>query len=142
MDDGTPINLRIEIDEATGNATFDFEGTGPQVLGNHNAPPSVTYSAVIYSLRCLVGSDIPLNQGCLAPISFKIPKNSLLHPSSEAAVVGGNVLTSQRLCDVVLKAFDACAASQVRECEVARERGIPNIAAANPAASFARRRAA
>lgn len=112
MDDGTPINLTIEIDMETGSATFDFTGTGPQVLGNHNAPPSVTYSAVIYSLRSLVGQDIPLNQGCLAPITFKIPKYCLLNPSDDAGVVGGNVLTSQRVVDVVLKAFKACAASQ------------------------------
>ncbi|GMH95010.1 hypothetical protein TrST_g1542 [Triparma strigata] len=112
MDDGSPIKLRVDIDGDSGDAVFDFTGTGPQVLGNHNAPPSVTYSAVIYSLRCLVGSDIPLNQGCLAPITFNVPKGTLLNPSADAAVVGGNVLTSQRLCDVVLKAFQACAASQ------------------------------
>lgn len=112
MDDGTPIKLTIDIDEGTGSAMFDFTGTGPQVFGNHNAPPSVTYSAVIYSLRSLVGQDIPLNQGCLAPISFHIPKYCLLNPSDDAGVVGGNVLTSQRVVDVVLRAFKACAASQ------------------------------
>ena len=73
---------------------------------------TVTYSAVIYSLRCLVAEDIPLNQGCLAPIEFVIPENCLLNPSSGAGVVGGNVLTSQRVVDVVLRAFQACAASQ------------------------------
>ena len=112
MDDGSPIALSIEIDPKTGSATFDFTGTGPQVFANHNAPPSVTYSAVIYSLRSLVAQPIPLNHGCLAPIRFIIPKNSLLNPSPDAAVVGGNVVTSQRLVDVVLKAFSACAASQ------------------------------
>lgn len=60
----------------------------------------------------MVGTDIPLNQGCLAPIRFSIPPQSLLCPSDNAAVVGGNVLTSQRLVDVVLRAFEACAASQ------------------------------
>ena len=112
MDDGTAIELTIDIDKDTGSATFDFTGTGPQVLGNHNAPPAVTYSAVIYSLRSLVGVDIPLNQGCLAPVKFVIPPNSLLNPSDDAGVVGGNVLTSQRVVDVVLRAFKACAASQ------------------------------
>ena len=68
---------------------------------------TVTYSAVIYSLRCLVAEDIPLNQGCLAPIEFVIPENCLLNPSSGAGVVGGNVLTSQRVVDVVLRAFQA-----------------------------------
>jgi 5-oxoprolinase (ATP-hydrolysing) len=112
MDDGSPICLAIEINPVTGSAVFDFTGTGPQVLGNHNAPPAVTYSAVIYSLRSLVAQTIPLNQGCLAPIEFIIPEFSLLNPSADAGVVGGNVLTSQRIVDVVLLAFSACAASQ------------------------------
>ena len=112
MDDGSRIELTIEICPETGSAKFDFTGTGPEVYGNHNAPPAVTYSAVIYSLRCLVADSIPLNQGCLAPITFVIPTNSLLNPSPTAAVVGGNVLTSQRVVDVVLRAFKACAASQ------------------------------
>lgn len=112
MDDGSAIELTIDIDIETGSATFDFKGTDPQVMANHNSPPAVTYSAVIYSLRCLVAQDIPLNQGCLAPITFKIPPNCLLNPSDDAGVVGGNVLTSQRVVDVVLRAFGACAASQ------------------------------
>ena len=112
MDDGSPIDLTISIEPATGSALFDFTGTGPQVLANHNAPPAVTYSAVIYALRCLVNQDIPLNQGCLAPITFNIPQYTILNPSEDAGVVGGNVLTSQRVVDVVLRAFNACAASQ------------------------------
>lgn len=63
-------------------------------------------------LRALCAVDMPLNGGCLAPIDVRIPKGSLLQPSEEAAVCGGNVLTSQRITDVVLKAFNACAASQ------------------------------
>eukprot|EP00126_Sphaerothecum_destruens_P007931 Sdes_comp20033_c0_seq1m12819 len=112
MDDGTKIALRVTIDQGTGCAVFDFEGTGIQVLGNCNAPPAITYSAIIYCMRCLVGHDIPLNQGCLNPIQIKIPNHSILNPSETAAVVGGNVLTSQRVVDVILKAFQACAASQ------------------------------
>ena len=88
-------------------------GTGPEVFGNTNAPPAVTYSAIIYSLRCMVPQEIPLNQGCLAPITVRIPPHCLLSPSTQAAVVGGNVLTSQRVTDVVLKCFKAAAASQV-----------------------------
>ena len=113
MDDGSPIRLKIDIDAEKGEATFDFGGTGPQVYGNINAPEAVTYSAIIYVLRCLIEDDIPLNQGCLKPIAVKIPKGSLLSPADGAAVVGGNVLTSQRVTDVLLKAFEACAASQV-----------------------------
>ncbi|CAG8509076.1 15482_t:CDS:2 [Funneliformis mosseae] len=134
MDDGSPIQLKITIDEKEGTAEFDFSGTGPEVYGtlnliacnllllkiliqlqrvaNYNAPPSVTYSAIIYCLRSLIANDIPLNQGCLTPIDIKIPEKSFLNPSDKAAVVGGNVLTSQRLVDVILKAFQACAASQ------------------------------
>lgn len=112
MDDGSPIRLKVTIDAEKGEAVFDFSGTGPEVYGNINAPEAVTYSAIIYCLRCLISEDIPLNQGCLKPIHVLIPKKSFLSPSDNAAVVGGNVLTSQRVTDVVLKAFKACAASQ------------------------------
>lgn len=112
MDDGSPISLKVTIDAEKGEADFDFTGTGPEVYANTNAPEAVTYSAIIYCLRCLIKEDIPLNQGCLTPINVKIPKRSFLSPSATAAVVGGNVLTSQRVTDVVLKAFQACAASQ------------------------------
>lgn len=112
MDDGSPIELRITIDPKTGSAVFDFDGTGPEVCANHNCPKSVAYSAIIYTLRCMVSEDIPLNQGCLTPIDVRIPQGSLLSPSDTAAVVGGNVLTSQRITDVVFRAFEAVAASQ------------------------------
>ncbi|XP_017914195.1 PREDICTED: 5-oxoprolinase isoform X3 [Capra hircus] len=112
MDDGSPIRLRVQINLNQGSAVFDFSGSGPEVFGNLNAPRAITLSALIYCLRCLVGRDIPLNQGCLAPVRVVIPKGSILDPSPDAAVVGGNVLTSQRVVDVILGAFGACAASQ------------------------------
>ncbi|KAH8596411.1 Hydantoinase B/oxoprolinase-domain-containing protein [Bisporella sp. PMI_857] len=112
MDDGSPIKLKISINAEKGEATFDFAGTGPEVYANTNAPQAVTYSAIIYCLRSLISEDIPLNQGCLKPIRVLIPPASFLSPSDKAAVVGGNVLTSQRVTDVILKAFQACAASQ------------------------------
>ncbi|KAL1886938.1 hypothetical protein Cpir12675_006834 [Ceratocystis pirilliformis] len=112
MDDGTPICLTITINGNMGSAVFDFEGTGAEVYGNTNAPVAITHSAIIYCLRSLVASEIPLNQGCLSPITIKIPSSSLLSPSKSASVVGGNVQTSQRITDVVLKAFNACADSQ------------------------------
>ncbi|EPE27823.1 hypothetical protein GLAREA_04614 [Glarea lozoyensis ATCC 20868] len=112
MDDGSPIKLKISIDAEKGEAIFDFDGTGPEVYGNTNAPQAVTYSAIIYCLRCLISEDIPLNQGCLKPIKVLIPPKSFLSPSDKAAVVGGNVLTSQRVTDVIFRAFQACAASQ------------------------------
>ena len=122
MDDGSILNLTITIDSETGDAVFDFTGTSEQVLMNHNAPPAVTYSATIYCLRCLMDNlprscgekraVIPcLNQGCLAPITFILPEGSMLKPSIDAAVVGGNVLTSQRVVDLIFKAFKVCAAS-------------------------------
>ncbi|KKK12268.1 hypothetical protein ARAM_002686 [Aspergillus rambellii] len=112
MDDGTPIRLKVTIDGTDGSAIFDFEGTGPQVYGGWNAPIAITHSAIIYCLRCMIASDMPLNQGCLAPIDIRVPPSCLLSPTRNAAVVGGNVVTSQRITDVVLKAFRACAASQ------------------------------
>ncbi|KAL2786774.1 Hydantoinase B/oxoprolinase-domain-containing protein [Aspergillus keveii] len=112
MDDGTPIQLQVSINQENGSATFDFTGTGPEVYGNWNAPMAITNAAVIFALRCMVSSDIPLNHGCIAPITLKIPPSSLLNPSHTAAVCAGNVLTSQRLVDVIFKAFRVCAASQ------------------------------
>ncbi|XP_043702071.1 5-oxoprolinase-like [Telopea speciosissima] len=112
MDDGSVIHLKLTINTEKGEALFDFTGSSPEVYGNWNAPEAVTAAAVIYCLRCLVNVDIPLNQGCLAPVKIQIPKGSFLSPSDKAAVVGGNVLTSQRITDVVLTAFQACACSQ------------------------------
>ncbi|KAL3118966.1 hypothetical protein niasHT_003749 [Heterodera trifolii] len=112
MDDGTEIKLEVEIDRDSGHALFDFTGTGLQVHSSCNAPPAVLMAALIYCLRCLVGRDIPLNQGCLEPVKVRVPPGTILSPSENAAVVGGNVLTSQRLCDVILRAFNAVAASQ------------------------------
>lgn len=112
MDDGTPICLEVTIDETTSSAIFDFTGTGPQVFGNTNAPPAVVHSAIIYSLRAMLDKDIPLNHGCMKAVTIVIPEGSLLDPSPDAAVVGGNVLTSQRVTDVILSAFNAAAPSQ------------------------------
>ncbi|KAJ5083076.1 hypothetical protein N7532_012119 [Penicillium argentinense] len=112
MDDGTPIRLKVTIDGNDGSAVFDFAGTGPEVYGSWNAPIAITHSAIIYCLRCMINADVPLNQGCLAPIDIQVPSPSILSPTKTAAVVGGNVVTSQRITDVVFKAFQACAASQ------------------------------
>ena len=112
LDDGSEIILRLTIDRRDGSAVFDFTGTGAELWGNLNSPRAVTHSAILYGLRCLIDQEIPLNQGCLNPIEVIIEEGSLLAPSENAAVVGGNVLTSQRITDVILKAFRACAASQ------------------------------
>ncbi|CUM63553.1 uncharacterized protein PRCAT00001131001 [Priceomyces carsonii] len=112
LDDGTPISLQISINPETGDAIFDFTDSGDQMYGNLNAPRAILYSAVLYVLRSLISSDIPLNNGCLRPVQFKTREGSIVNPSYEAAVVGGNVETTQRIVDVMLKAFEAAAASQ------------------------------
>ncbi|GAB1212198.1 hypothetical protein ATERTT37_001330 [Aspergillus terreus] len=110
MDNGSLIKLSITISE-DGSATFDFTGTGCELLSNINAPPAITHSAIIYTIRLLIGTDIPLNQGCLAPIDVILPKGTFLNPSAGPAVCAGNTQTSQRLVDVILGAFRAAAAS-------------------------------
>jgi len=83
----------------------DFSGTDAQVAGNTNAPRAVTESAVYFVVRAVTNPDIPPNEGCYAPIDISVPTGSLLDPTAPAAVVGGNVETSQRVTDVVLSAF-------------------------------------
>ncbi|RYN27382.1 Uncharacterized protein AA0113_g7525 [Alternaria arborescens] len=112
MDDGTPIKLAITIDPDDGSAHFDFTGTGEEGYHSFNAPQAIARSATLYVLRCLINQDIPLNEGCLRPLTFTIPKGSILTPSPYAAVCAGNPITSQRVTDVVNRAFEACAASQ------------------------------
>ncbi|KAK2626126.1 hypothetical protein QTJ16_004388 [Diplocarpon rosae] len=112
LDDGTRLAVKVTIDGETGSADFDFTGTGPETFNNLNAPPAVMYSGIMYCVRTLVCSDIPLNQGCLAPIRVFCPPNTILSPSPNAATVGSNVETSQRIIDLIFKAFQAAAASQ------------------------------
>lgn len=112
MDDGTPIQLTVTIDPENASAHFDFTGTGEEGYHSFNAPQAITRSATLYVLRCLIDQDIPLNEGCLRPLTFTIPEGSILNPSPTAAVCAGNPITSQRVTDVVIKAFAACAASQ------------------------------
>jgi 5-oxoprolinase (ATP-hydrolysing) len=112
MDDGTSIRLQVRIDPSSGGATFDFTGTGPQVMASTNCPTAVVHSAIIYAIRCLVRSEIPLNQGCMAPVTVVVPKASILAPEEDCAVVAGNVLTSQRVTDVIFTALRASACSQ------------------------------
>lgn len=110
LDDGAPIRVRIEVKGET--ACVDFAGSSREDAGNLNAPKAVVRSAVMYVFRCLVGEDIPLNEGCLDPIEIRIPDRSILDPSPGRAVVGGNVETSQRIVDVLLGALGEASASQ------------------------------
>ncbi|ORY34173.1 hypothetical protein LY90DRAFT_459983 [Neocallimastix californiae] len=112
MDDGTRIKLKITIKPEDGSSTFDFTGTGLQVYGNWNTPKVITYSAIVYCLRSMLDTDIPLNQGCLAPIDVIIPEGSILSPKGDIGIASGNILTSQHICDVIFKAFKVAAASQ------------------------------
>jgi 5-oxoprolinase (ATP-hydrolysing) len=110
LDDGTPVCVRIEIHGE--RMVIDFEGTGPVVPGNLNAPRAIVQAAVIYVLRSLVAERIPLNGGCLDPVEVRVTPGSLLDPPAGRAVVGGNVETSQRVVDVLLGALGLAAASQ------------------------------
>jgi 5-oxoprolinase (ATP-hydrolysing) len=110
LDSGTPIAVTLRV--SGDHMEIDFEGTGPEEDGNLNAPRAVTVAAVIYVLRTLVGEPIPLNSGCLRPVTLRIPGGSVLAPAPGRAVAGGNVETSQRIVDVLLGAIGRVAASQ------------------------------
>lgn len=112
LDSGAPLKVAVTIDSGTRTAVIDFTGTGPASAGNFNAPPSVTRAVVLYAFRCLAGEAIPLNEGCLAPLRIVIPEGSFLAPPPGSAVVAGNTEVSQALCNALLGALGAAAASQ------------------------------
>ncbi len=112
MDDGSVIRVRIAVDRTQRTATIDFTGTSAQRPNNFNAPSSVCKAAVLYVFRTLVDDDIPLNAGCLKPLNIVIPEASMLNPRYPAAVVAGNVETSQCIVDALYGALGVLAASQ------------------------------
>ncbi len=112
MDDGSQVCVAITLDREARRARIDFSGTSPQHPGNYNAPAAVCKAAVLYVFRCLVDDDIPLNEGCLKPLEIVIPEGSMINPRYPAAVVAGNVETSQVIVDTLLGALQAAAASQ------------------------------
>jgi len=112
MDDGCQIQVAITIDRTTRSATLDFTGTSAQQPTNFNAPLAVCKAAVLYVFRTLVEDDIPLNAGCLKPLRIIVPPGCLLHPHPPAAVVAGNVETSQVITDALYGALGVMAASQ------------------------------
>ena len=112
MDGGAVIKVRIDVDHKTRSAVVDFTGTSVQMPGNFNAPAAVARAAVLYVFRCLADADIPLNEGCLQPLKIIIPKGSLLDPNPPAAVVAGNVETSQHVVDALFLATGTMAAAQ------------------------------
>jgi len=111
-DRGATISVRVAVDRKRREATVDFTGTSPQQPDNFNAPEPVTRAAVLYVFRVMVDDDIPMNAGCLRPIRIIIPKKSLLSPEFPAAVVAGNVETSQEVTNCLFGALGAMAAAQ------------------------------
>ncbi|HLP90563.1 MAG TPA: hydantoinase B/oxoprolinase family protein [Nostocaceae cyanobacterium] len=113
LDDGSIIKVKITIDKAQRNAKIDFTGTSSQQLTNNfNAPAAVCKAAVLYVFRTLVNDDIPLNAGCMQPLEIIIPEGCMLNPCFPAAVVAGNVETSQAITNALYGALGVLAASQ------------------------------
>ncbi|MGL4184880.1 MAG: hydantoinase B/oxoprolinase family protein, partial [Thiotrichaceae bacterium] len=112
MDDGSQICVKLTVDQAQRYATLDFTGTSPQHPHNLNAPTAITRAAVLYVFRCLVQDNIPLNEGCLKPLTIIIPESSMLNPRYPAAVVAGNVETSQYIVDCLFGALGIMGAAQ------------------------------
>jgi 5-oxoprolinase (ATP-hydrolysing) len=112
MDSGAVVRVKISVDRDARAATIDFSGTSPQQPTNFNAPSAVCKAAVLYVFRTLVDDDIPMNAGCLEPLSIVIPEGSMLAPRYPAAVVAGNVETSQTITDALYGALGVLAASQ------------------------------
>jgi 5-oxoprolinase (ATP-hydrolysing) len=112
MDSGARIVVAISIDRAAREATIDFTGTSAQQPTNFNAPSAVCKAAVLYVFRTLVDDEIPMNAGCLKPLHIVIPEGSMLRPRYPAAVVAGNVETSQAVTDALYGALGVMAASQ------------------------------
>jgi 5-oxoprolinase (ATP-hydrolysing) len=115
LDDGSPIAVSVEVHGA--RAVIDFAGTAPVHPGNLNATPAIARSAVLYVLRLLVDRPLPLNEGLLDPVEVRVPPGILNppfpdDPRAAPAVVGGNVETSQRIVDTLLKALGLAACSQ------------------------------
>jgi len=112
MDDGAVIKVRIDVDAMARSAVVDFTGTSDQRPNNFNAPLSITRAATLYVFRTLVDDTIPLNEGCQKPIRLIVPEGSMLNPRYPAAVVAGNVETSQAVVDCLYGALGVLAASQ------------------------------
>ena len=112
MDEGSVVKVKITFDKAARGATLDFTGTSAQRPTNFNAPTAVVRAAALYVFRTLVDDDIPMNDGCLKPITFIVPEGSMLAPSYPAPVVAGNVETSQCVTDALYGALGVMAASQ------------------------------
>lgn len=117
-DDGVsdaPVRIRVKliVEAATGSIAIDFAGTSPQVAGSINAVRAITLSACFYVLRCLLGQDAPATAGILRPLTLQLPPESVVNAQQPAAVAGGNVETSQRIVDTLLRALAKAAPDRV-----------------------------
>jgi N-methylhydantoinase B/oxoprolinase/acetone carboxylase alpha subunit/N-methylhydantoinase A/oxoprolinase/acetone carboxylase beta subunit len=112
LDDGSCIQVAVRVDRQARRAEVDFSGSSAQQAGNRNAPLAVTKAVVLYVLRCLVAEEIPLNAGCFEPIQLIVPPGCLLNPRPPAAVVAGNVETSQAATNALFAALGVQAAAQ------------------------------
>jgi 5-oxoprolinase (ATP-hydrolysing) len=112
LDNGARVRVAIRVDKAARSATFDFTGTSGQLPNNFNAPHSITRAASLYVVRTLIDDAIPMNDGCLRPIELIVPEGSMLNPRFPAAVVAGNVETSQVVTDALFAATGRLAPSQ------------------------------
>jgi len=106
------IAVKVTVDRAKREAVLDFTGSAPQLSSNYNAPTSIVHAAALYVFRTLVADDIPLNAGCLKPLRILVGEGSMLSPRPPAAVVAGNVETSQHLVDALYAALGVLANSQ------------------------------
>ncbi|MFT6897186.1 MAG: 5-oxoprolinase (ATP-hydrolyzing) [Paraglaciecola sp.] len=112
MDGGLKICVTVDVDHARRSATIDFTGTSAQQPTNFNAPAAITQAVVLYVFRCLVDSDIPLNAGCMRPLTIIVPQSSMLNPAYPAAVVAGNVEVSQAAANALFGALGSLGMSQ------------------------------
>ena len=112
MDNGAVVRVKVTVDATARSAVVDFTGTSDQLASNFNAPLSICRAAVLYVFRTLVEGDLPLNDGCMRPITLIAPEGSLLNPRPPAAVVAGNVETSQVITDALYGALGVQAAAQ------------------------------
>lgn len=112
MDDGAIVRVAVRVDHLARELAIDFTGTSAQRLNNFNAPVSIVRAAVLYVMRVLVDEDLPLNDGCLRGVTIHVPEGSMLNPRYPAAVVAGNVETSQVVTDALFGALGAMAAAQ------------------------------
>ncbi|WP_439154172.1 hydantoinase B/oxoprolinase family protein [Yoonia sp.] len=112
LDGGAQIKVDIRVDQANRQAVIDFTGTSQQSPLNYNAPLAICRAVVLYVFRTLVGSDIPMNEGCMKPLSLIVPEGTMINPRSPAAVISGNTEVSQAIADTLYGALGVIAGSQ------------------------------